>query len=50
MYESRRTHWIALHVNANSLVYFDSCEVEHIPKEIENLIGNKNIVTDIYRI
>ena len=50
VYESIRTHWIALYVNANSLVYFDSCEVERILKDSENLIENKNIVTDIYRI
>ena len=47
MYESTRTHWIALHVNINSIVYADSCRVEHIPKEIKKLIGNKNIVTNI---
>ena len=50
VYESTRTHWIALHVNVNSIVYADSCRVEHIPKEIKKLIGNKNIVTNIYRI
>ena len=33
-YESIGTHWIALYVNAENVTYFDSCEVEHIPKEI----------------
>ena len=33
-YESIGTHWIALYVNAENLTYFDSFEVEHIPKEI----------------
>ena len=33
-YKSIGTHWIALYVNANNLVYFDSFGVEHIPKEI----------------
>ena len=33
-YESIGTHWIALYVNANNIVYFDSFGVEHIPKEI----------------
>ena len=37
-------------MNANNTVYFDSFEVEHIPKEITKLIGNKNIITNIYRI
>ena len=33
-YESIGTHWIALYVNANNILYFDSFGVEHIPKEI----------------
>ena len=31
-------------------MYFDSFGVEHIPKEIRKSIGNKNIITNIYRI
>ena len=31
-------------------IYFNSFAVEHIPKEIKKLIGNKNIMTNIYRI
>ena len=31
-YESIGTHWIALHVNDNNAIYFDSFGVEHIPK------------------
>ena len=31
-------------------IYFDSFGVEYIPKEIKIFIGNKNIVTNIYRI
>ena len=34
----------------NSIVYFDSFRVENIPKEIWNIIENKNIRTNIYRI
>ena len=33
-YESIGTHWIALHVNAENVTYFDSCGTEHILKEI----------------
>ena len=33
-HESIGTHWIALYVNAENVTYFDSFEVEHIPKEI----------------
>ena len=28
------THWVALYVNNDDVTYFDSFEVEHIPKEI----------------
>ena len=37
------THWIALFCNRNEIVYFDSFGVEHVPKEIKEFIGNKNI-------
>ena len=36
-YESRGTHWIALYVNAENVIYFDSFGVKHIPKEIKIL-------------
>ena len=32
------------------IIYFDSFIVEHIPKEIKDLIVNKNIITNIYGI
>ena len=48
--KSKETHWVALYVNANNIVYFDSFGVEYIPKEIKKFIGNKNIITNIYRI
>ena len=32
------------------ITYFDPFRVEHIPKEIEKFIGNKNIKTNIFRI
>ena len=32
------------------MTYFDSFVVEHIPKEIKKIIGNKNIMTNIYII
>ena len=37
-------------MNTNNLVYFDNLRVEYIPKEIKKFIGNKNIITNIYRI
>ena len=39
-----------MHVNNNDVTYFHSFGVEHIPKEIEELINNKNIKTNIFRI
>ena len=32
------------------MAYFDSFEVEHIPKEIKNFISNKKIMRNIFRI
>ena len=40
----------SLDVNANNIVYFDNFKVEHVPKEIKKFIGNKDILTNIYRI
>ena len=37
-----KTHWIVLYVNDNNVTYFDSFEVEHIPKEIKKFIEKKN--------
>ena len=31
-YESKGTHWIALYVNGDNATYFDSFEIEDIPK------------------
>ena len=37
-YSDIGTHWVALYVNNNNNVtYFDSLEVEHIPKEYKNI-------------
>ena len=32
------------------MTYFDSFEVDHIPKEIKKFINNKNIIANIYRV
>ena len=44
-YENTGTHWIA-----NEAIYFDSFGIEHIPKEIEHAIGNKEIKASIFRL
>ena len=59
-YENTGTHWIALFVKTNEVIYFDSFGVEHIPKEINKFIGNeqsssakernKKIKASIFRI
>ena len=37
-YHDIGTHWVALHVNNKTVTYFDSFGIEHIPKEIKNLL------------
>ena len=49
-YHDIGTHWVALYVNNKTVTYFDSFGVEDIPKEIEKIIGNKNIIANIFRI
>ena len=44
------THWIALFCNKNQTLYFDSFGVEHVPKEIREFVGNKNIKANIFRV
>ena len=44
------THWIALYIQNNNVIYFNSFGVEHIPREIKKIVGNKNIKTNIFRI
>ena len=44
------THWIASFCNRNEIVYFDSFGVEHVPEEIKEFVGNKNIKANIFRV
>ena len=37
-------------MNGNNVKHFDSFGVEHIPKNITKLIGNKMIEANIYKI
>ena len=49
-YSDIGTHWIALYVNNKTVIYFHSLGIEHIPKEVNKFIGNRNIISNIYRI
>ena len=48
-YHDIGSHWIA-YVNNKTVTYFDSSEVEHIPKELKKNINNKNIIANMYRV
>ena len=37
-------------VKKNEIVYFDDFGVEHIPEEINEFIGNKNIKANIFQV
>ena len=37
-------------MDAENVTYFDRFGVEHTAKEIQKVIGNKNIITIIHRI
>ena len=43
-------HWIALFCNRSEIVYFDSFGVEHVPQEIKEFVGNKNIIANIFQV
>ena len=49
-YRSVGTNWIASYMNGNSLKNFVIFWVEYILKEITKFIGNKNIMSNIFRI
>ena len=44
------THWIALFCNKNTVICFNTFGVEHVPEEIKEFIGNKNIKANIFRV
>ena len=44
------THWIASFCNRNEIAYFNSFGVEHVPEEIKEFVGNKNIKANIFRV
>ena len=44
------THWIALFCNRNEIGYVHSLGVEHVPEEIKEFVGYKNIKVNIFRV
>ena len=49
-YSDIRTHWVALYVQNNDVIYFDSFGAEPISNEIRTLINNKNIKANVFRM
>ena len=49
-YSDIGTHWVVLYLKSNDVTYFDNFGVEHISKETETFISNKNIKTNVFRI
>ena len=37
-------------MKSNKVNYFDNFGVEHIPKEVKDFIGNKDIKTNMFRV
>ena len=49
-YADVATHWIALFCSRSEIVYFYSFGVEHVPEEIKEIVGNKNIIANIFEV
>ena len=49
-YAEVETHWIPLFCNRSEIVYFDCFAVEHVPEEIIEFVGNRNIIANIFRV
>ena len=47
-YAGVETHWIALYALDNDVIYSEGFRVEHIPKKIRHLTGNKKTCKQIY--
>ena len=47
-YADVAAHWIALFCSRSEIVYFYSFSVEHVPEEIKEFVGNKNVYANIF--
>ena len=43
------THWVAVHINGDQAVYFNSFGIEHLPEEILKFVRNKHLRVNIFR-
>ena len=50
MINTHCTHWISLFCNRNEIFYFESFGVEHVPEEMKEFIGNKNMKGNIFQV
>ena len=44
------THWIASSCRKSEIGYFNSFDVEHVPAEIKEFAGNKNVEANILHV
>ena len=44
------TQWIDLFCNSIEIFYFDSFDFEHVPEDIKNFVGNKNMIANIFLV
>ena len=48
--KGNETDWVLLFIAKNTAVYFDSFGIEHIPQDVLEIIKNKSITHNIFRI
>ena len=44
------THWIAFYVNCDNVTCFDLLELSTFQEKFKEIIGNKSMTTNIYRV
>ena len=44
------SHWVALFIEGNRCMYFDSFGVEHVPREVVEFIRSDVVIKNIFRI
>ena len=48
--QSKEIHWVSLLIDRSTSLYFDSCWIENIPKQLLNKIKDKSITGSIFRM